>query len=81
MNPEFLLVEVGRKMLTAATGSIGLVRICWIDSKIQCLNSADRRAPEAVITRFPAHRIVTGLNPTEWSRLKKKLATFMKNKR
>lgn len=80
MNPKTLVTEVSRKMLTAALGSVGLVRVCWLDGEIQCLNSTDRRAPEVVITRFPAHRIVTGLNSAEWSRLSEKLSNFMKQK-
>lgn len=80
MNPEALLARVGNKMLIAALGSIGMVRVCWLDGEFQCLNSADRRAPEFVIARFRANDIVSGLSSKQWNVLSNKLAAFLKKR-
>lgn len=80
MNPETLLTHVGNKLLTAALGSTGYIRVCWLDGEFQCLNSVDRRAPELVIARFHADKIVSGLTPDEWTKLSNNLTTFLKER-
>lgn len=80
MDPEAVLTQVGNKLLMAAIGSTGYVRVCWIAGEFQCLNSADRQAPELVVARYRADKIVSGFTPDEWEKLSEKLAAFLKKR-
>jgi len=73
MNPETILAEVGQKMMIAAIGSTGPVRICWLDGKFVCLNSSDRQTTELVIACYSPDQIVKGLSSDEWRTLSKRL--------
>lgn len=80
MTPEELLQDVAYQMSTAAAGESGMIRVCLLEGKIQCITSRDHRRPELVIAAYRADVIHLGLSTAQWHDLKEKLLNIWRQK-
>ncbi|GAG36565.1 unnamed protein product [marine sediment metagenome] len=80
MNISEILPITSHKMTAAAYSCIGIIRVCWLQGKIQCLDQTDRRAPEIVFGRYKADKIREGLTSKEWDKLAGSIRYYMEKK-